>query len=61
MPLRMASEGFRTTLPELSCVYGRGLVVAISGGSLVGEDTAVCAQFFGILRTMLGFVRSHGV
>ena len=61
MLLRISSEGFKTTLPELSCVYGRGLAVAISGGSLSGEATAVCAQFAGILRTLLELAKSHAL
>lgn len=44
-----SAVGWRTTVPEFSWLYGRGLVEVMAGGSAVGCSTAVCAQFSGFL------------
>jgi len=51
--LESSNEGWRTTVPELSWLYGRGLDSKTGGGGAVGWATAVWAQFDGILFAVI--------
>jgi ABC-type microcin C transport system permease subunit YejB len=57
MALKVSREGSRTTNPELSSPYGRGLDSEMTDGSVnaVGCTRGVYAQFSGILIDYMKF------